>query len=77
MAIFRVLLQVGFFAVSVSDSIMLLPSHRYFYLLLFLHPVLLVLLDEYLFRKAGVLFAQRQRILKLEFETRLGRYSPK
>eukprot|EP01117_Protostelium_nocturnum_P005661 TRINITY_DN2044_c0_g1_i4.p1 TRINITY_DN2044_c0_g1~~TRINITY_DN2044_c0_g1_i4.p1 ORF type:complete len:1569 (-),score=567.37 TRINITY_DN2044_c0_g1_i4:1041-5747(-) len=71
-------LQVVFFIISVRNHPMLLDQLGwYIYLLIFLWPAVALAIDEGLKVREREWFQRYQKGLKLEFDTRLGRYSPK
>lgn len=74
------ILQVAFFVISVSaaDSEFLLDSLSWsFIIVVILWPVCVTLLEELLKKKQKLWFTRFQKQLRLEFDTRLGQYSPR
>lgn len=74
-----IIIHVIFFFVALSDHLIERAFSRGWPVLIaiFLFPISILIVDEYLRRKFQEKYAENQLFLRLDFDTRLGMYSPK
>jgi hypothetical protein len=78
MTLFSVALQIVFCAVSLANYPYLFGKLQWsFFIVLFLWPIPQTAIDEIIKRYERDWFYHYQKELRLEFDTRLGKYSPK